>query len=393
MSQATSPAHTGFDFRALRDREFPSIGRAPYLNAAGVTPLPARSLAATERYNRRRADAHVLGAEDFDALLDRCRAAAAGLIGADADEIALLPNTSMGINLAAHALPLEPGRRIVVSHREFPANVYPWLGMRERDGVRVDLVPTLPDGNPDESRLLEEIARGDVGIFALSAVQFSTGWLADLETFGRACREHGAWFVVDGIQAVGQLPVDVRAWGVDVMAVGGHKWLCGPFGVGFTYVRRELVPRMEPRVVGWTAMRATVDYARCVDYRYDWVEGAKRFEVATQPNQDYAALIESIALLREAGPERIRAHVLGLLDPLAEWLRAREIGIVSDLSPARRSGIFAFRPHDVDGAFRTLWRAGVNCVPREGAVRLSPHLYNQPEDIARVMEVLEGWLR
>ncbi|HWK90399.1 MAG TPA: aminotransferase class V-fold PLP-dependent enzyme [Longimicrobium sp.] len=394
MSQAApAPPRPGFDFRALRDREWPTVGRAPYLNAASVTPLPERARAATERYNRRRADAHVLAGEDFDPLLARCREAAAGLVGADADEIALLPNTSAGINLAAQTLPLRPGQRIVVSHREFPANVYPWLGIRQRAGVRVDLVPTLPGGNPDEARLLDEIARGDVGIFALSAVQFSTGWLADLERFGRACREHGTWFVVDGIQAVGQLPVDVRAWHVDVLATGGHKWLCGPFGVGFTYVRHDLVPRMEPRVVGWTSMAATADYARCVDYRYEWVEGARRFEVATQPLQDYAALLESIALLREADPARIRTHVLGLLDPLAEWLREREIEIVSDLAPERRSGVFAFRPDDADAAFRALWRAGVNCVPREGAVRLSPHLYNTSEDIARVMEVLEAWRR
>ncbi len=277
--------------------------------------------------------------------------------------------------------------------REFPANVYPWLAQRQVRGARVEVVPADARGNPDEARLLEELARGDVGILAISAVQFTSGWVADLDALGRACRANGALLVVDGIQAVGQLPVDVRAWNVDVLACGCHKWLCSPFGTGFTYVRRGLVDRMEPRVVGWTALSASADLERVLDYAPGWVDGARRFEVATQPWQDYAAMSECAELLLEAGPARIQAHVRALLDPLAAWLAEREIAVVSDLSPERRSGVFAFAPADAAGAFRALRGAEVGCVLREGAVRLSPHLYNQPEDIARVMDVLDGWMR
>ena len=257
----------------------------------------------------------------------------------------------------------------------------------------MDVVPADARGNPDEARLLEELARGDVGILAISAVQFTSGWVADLEALGRACRANGAFLVVDAIQAVGQRPVDVRASHVDVLATGCHKWTCSPFGTGFTYVRRELVERMEPRVIGWSAMTASADLERVLDYAPGWVEGARRFEVATQPWQDYAGMVESAELLLEAGPARIRAHVLALQDPLAGWVEARGMEIVSDRRPERRSGIFAFTAPDAAGAFRALKGAGVGCVLREGAVRLSPHLYNQPEDIGRVMDVLDGWMR
>ncbi|MBW3570873.1 MAG: aminotransferase class V-fold PLP-dependent enzyme, partial [Gemmatimonadetes bacterium] len=320
------------------------------------------------------------------------RRAAARLAGADEDEIALLPNTSFGINLGAQCLPLEPGRRVVLSDREFPANVYPWMGMQRLGGVRVDVLPADARGNPDEERMLEEVARGDVGIVAVSAVQFTSGWVADLQALGRVCRANGSWLVVDAIQALGQLPMDVRACGIDVLATGGHKWLCGPFGTGFTYVRRELVERMEPRLIGWTAMAASADLERVLDYEYAFVEGARRFEVATQPLQDYAGLAESLELLIEADPRRIRAHVLGLLDPLAAWLAGRGVEVASDPRPERRSGIFAFRPADAAGVYAALARAGVGCVLREGAVRLAPHLYNQPEDVERVMDVLNGVL-
>jgi cysteine desulfurase/selenocysteine lyase len=390
--QTLAPHAHAADFRALRDREFPFAARAPYLNAASMTPLPERARLAVEAYNRRRSDIQSMRGTDFEPVLARCRRAAARMIGADEDEIALLPNTSFGINLAALSLPLERGRRVLLSDREFPANVYPWMALERLRGARVDVLPTDGAGNPDEARMLEELARGDVGILAISAVQFTSGWVADLEGLGRACRQHGTWFVVDGIQALGQLPVDVRACGIDVMAAGGHKWLCGPFGTGFAYVRREVVGRMEPHLIGWTSMTASGDLERVLDYEYAFMEGARRFEVATQPWQDYAGLGESLELLLDADPARIRAHVLGLQDPLAAWLAERGVEVTSDTRLERRSGIFSFRPADAAGVHRALARAGVGCVLREGAVRLSPHLYNQPEDVETVMDVLHGVL-
>jgi len=383
------------DVHALREREFPFVGQAPYLNAASVAPLPERARLAIDAYNRRRSSVHDLTADDFDPTLARARAAAARLIGAGEDEIALLPNTSYGVNLAAQCLPIAPGQRVVLSDLELPANVYPWLRL-EREGLaRVTVVPADARGRPDEDRLLAELDRGDVAVLALSSVQFVNGWNADLPRFGRFCRERQIFFVVDAIQSLGQVPMDVRAAGVDVLATGGQKWLCAPFGTGFAYVRRELLPRLEPRTVGWTAFDSTADLARVCGYRYDLRETARRFEVSTQPWQEYAGFTASLELLLEVGIERIREHVLGLLDPLAEWLAGQDgMEIRSDLAPERRSGIFAFRPRDPERAFRTLHRAGVGCALREGELRVSPHLYNTHDDVAVVMEVLarrEGW--
>ena len=264
--------------------------------------------------------------------------------------------------------------------------------MERLRGVRVDVLPADARGRPDEARMLDEVARGDVGILAVSAVQFTDGFTADLAALGAACRAAGTWFVVDAIQALGAVPVDVRSAKVDLLATGGQKWLCSPFGTGFTWVRRELIGRLEPRVVGWTAMRASADLAHVIDYDFDLVDEARRFEVATQPWQDYAGMAESLALLNEADPARVRAHVTALLDPLIDFLDARGIDVLGDRRPERRSGILAFRPADPDAVFRALTQAGIVGALREDAIRLSPHLYNTAEDVARVMEVLEGAL-
>lgn len=394
MADSATRAASPVDVQALREREFPHVGRAPYLNAASMGPLPERARRALDAWNLRRSRIHEMRGADFEPSLARARAAAARLVNATPGEIALMPNTSHGLNLAAQSLPLEPGQRIVVSDLEFPANVYPWVQIAREGRARVDVVRGDALGRPDPDRLMEELDRGDVGIFALSAVQFATGWLADLAAFGRFCRERGIWFVVDAIQALGSIPVDVRAAEIDILATGAHKWLCAPFGTGFAYLRRELVERMEPRTVGWTAMEASADFADCCAYRWELVDDARRFEVATQPFQDFAAFAESVELLLEVGPENIRDHVLALLDPLAAWLADREgATVVSDPGPARRSGIFAFRFGDTEKAYAALHRAGIQCVLREGSIRVSPHLYNTADDVAAVIDVLErgGW--
>ncbi len=373
----------------LRAREFPSLAGAAYLNAASVTPTPERTRRVLDAMNRRRAHITEWADDDFTAPLDAARAAAARLVGAGEDEIALGWNTSFGINLAAQCLPIPPGSTVVVSDREFPANVYPWMG----PGCpgRLETVPAHAAGRPDEDRLLERLDRGNVSVLSVSAVQFATGWRADLPRLGRFCRERGIFFVVDAIQALGQLPLDVREAHVDVLATGAQKWLCGPFGTGFAYVRRELLPRMQPSVVGWTSLRASADFGNLLDYRYDFVESARKFEVATPAFHDFAGMAASLEVLLEAGVESVRAHVDGLLDPLAAWLAGHpEYEVVSDRSAARRSAIFCFRPPRPEATFAALAAAGVVCVLREGALRLSPHLYNAADDLARVLEVLDG---
>lgn len=376
------------DFAALRAREFPGVCEIAYLNAAAVAPIPERTRRATEAYGRRRSRPHELHADDFDGVLERARAAAARLIGADHTEIALGSNTSFGLNLAAHSLPMEQGSAVVISDREFPANVYPWMRQRDR-GVRLEIVPTDRLGRPDEDRLLERLDQGDVSVFALSAVQFASGYCADLARFGRFCSERGIWFVVDAIQALGQVEINVREAGIDILATGGHKWLCAPFGTGFAYVRRELQDRLEPHLVGWTGMRACTDYTRLLDYQYEFLPDARRYEPATHGLQDFVGLTESIELLLEAGVSRIGAHQQEVLRPLLEWLVEHPaVRVISDLAPARRTGIFCFQPAEPENTFHALTAAGVVCVLREGAIRIAPHLYNTVDDVARVVSVL-----
>ncbi len=385
------PSTVGYDVEALRAVEFPwaARGEAVYLNNASTGPLPARSVTAIGEWVQRRAEPFRLRDPELVSTLARARALCATLIGAEAQEIALMTNTSYGINVAARVLPLQAGDVVLTFAGEFPANVYPWMALSER-GVRLEMVP-LRDGLPDEEALLRALERPEVRALTVSWVQFASGYRVDLARLGQRCRELGVWFVVDAIQGIGPCTLDVRTLPVDLLACGAQKWLLSPWGSGFLYVRRELIARLVPNAVGWLAFSASDDFSRLTDYDATLRDDARRFEVATIPYQDVAGLVASLELLLELGPAQVAAHVRALGDRIVAWAHARDdVRLVTPADPERRAGIVSVAPRDLAGAAARLREAGIVHSVREGAVRLSPHGYNTPGEVARALDALGG---
>lgn len=374
--------------RKLRDTEFPWTAATTYLNNASIGPIPERTRLGLEAFNARRTAPHLLPDREQMAGLADAREACARLIGADAAEIALTPNTTTGINIAARSLPLKRGDVVLFSDREFPANVYPWLALREQ-GVESEMAPVTSCGFPDEDRLVERVADPRVKVLAVSFVQFANGFRADLPRLSAACRETGTWLVVDAIQGLGAAPLDVRETPIDILATGGQKWLLSPWGTGFCYVRRALIGQMQPSAVGWMAYEGTDDFTNLCNYSDTLRADARRFEVGTIGYQDHAGLTSSLGLLAEIGVDAIAAHVRALHEPVLAWARSRAVKVTSPLDDVHRSAILCIAPQDAKDAHRRLKAAGVVCALREGAIRLSPHCYNTLEEMERVVEVLD----
>jgi selenocysteine lyase/cysteine desulfurase len=298
-------------------------------------------------------------------------------------------NTTYGINVAARALPLTEGDVVLTYDREFPANVYPWMAL-ERQGIRFERIPCV-DGLPDEAAMLRAMDQPGVRAVTMSWVSFATGFRADLEAVGRACRERGLFFIVDAIQGLGATQLDVKACGIDVLACGGQKWLLSPWGTGFVYVREELVQQLEPNAVGWMSMRSSDDFSHLLDYDFTFYDDARRFEVITLPFQDFAGFNASVELLLELGPERVERHVREIVTHAVEWAAGRsDVRLVTPRDPARRAGIVSIAPADPVAASARLKRARVTHSLREGAIRLSPHCYNTCEEMDRALAVLAG---
>ena len=378
-----------YDLDRLRREEFPwaAAGEAIYLNAASTGPLPERTLRAQAEYSRKRALPHRLPHDEQFAVLDNARERITTLLGAEAGSIALSVNTGSGINLAAWGLPLGPADIVVIPDLEFPANVYPWMAASRARGFTLRTVPAR-DGLLDEEGLLAALEEKGVRLLALSWVGFATGFVANLDRIGAACRARGVWFVVDAIQGVGVLPLELRRTPVDVLACGGQKWLLSPWGSGFTYVRPEILERIVPQPVSWMGVRGSEDFSALVEYDLTWRDGARRFEQITLPFQDFAGMAASLGLIEELEKEAVAAHVAARVEELATGAERGGVEVVTP--PGRRAGIVTIRPRDVQAASARLRDARVAHSVREGTVRLSPHSYTTSDEIRIALAALDG---
>lgn len=380
----------------IREVEYPettSPSAGVYLDAASYGLLPRRTREAVRRVHERRGDPRGLGDLDLMEVLGDARAAAARLLGCEPEAITLAPNTSYGINLAAHLVAAGPPGTIVVSHGEFPANVHPWLALEPR-GFRVKVVGSDRLGRPDSEALKRALEGEDVRALALSVVQFANGVLSDVKAFAEVCRDRDVLLCLDAIQAAGIVPLDVTRIGADVLATGGHKWLCSPWGSGFTYIRPELRDRFDPPMVSWLAKTDALDFAHLLDYEPEFLPDGRKFELATLGIQDHRGMARSLELLLEVGVEKIRAHVEEISSPLVRWARnAPGVSPVTPIDPERRAGIFSFRVADASGVHEALSAAGFTLALREGALRVAPHLYNTLGEMEELVERLSSLVR
>ena len=376
-----------YDLAALRATEFPWTPDAVYLDHASIGPLPERTRLALEMMAGKRARPYEIQAEHQFGALAKGRSLAAQLINADPGEIALATNTTYGLSIAARALPWKPGDIVLVSDREFPANVYPWKRLADR-GVTMELVPVTAEGWPDEARLLERLEDPRVRCLAVSLTQFSSGYTVDIARFSAMTRARRQFLVLDAIQGLGQLPFDVRTTPVDILACGAQKWLLSPWGSGFMYVRQELIGQLDPAIASWMAFEGTDDFSTLTQYRDDLRANARRFELITLPFQDFVAMNQSLELLLSLGIPAIAQHLQALTTPLLAWADQQGVKVTSPRG-ASGCGIVCLAPARLQESHQALRKARIFCSLREGAIRLSPHCYNTVDEMHRVTATLD----
>lgn len=369
-------------FRAL----VPITRRCAYLNHAAMGPLPSPALLAMEAAAREQSD---LGSEmmsAYDAVKEATRGEVARLIRATPEEIAFTRNTVEGLSVVASGIDWKPGDVVVADTQEFPGNVYPWLNLEARFGVKVRLVPAENGRVTAESLIAAADER--TRLVTVSFVQFSSGYRIQLGTLGAFCRARGIFLVVDGIQGVGVLPLDVVGSQVDFLACGAQKWLLGPPGIGFLYIRRPLWEQVALTDLGHGSVLPHPQ--RYLDYRFALRPDARRFEGGVMSHASLRGLCESLRLLGSAGAGRIEARVLALTQRLADALLGRGYRLLSPRGPGEGSGIVSFtHPREPSEALLARLRVGgVIASVREGALRFSPHYYNTEDEIDAALSCL-----
>ena len=368
------------DWDALRLAEFPVAERWAYFDHAAVSPLPKRSAAALRAWADDQEQNGVVHWLDWEAKLQTARANLARLIHAQVDEIAFVNSTTQGIGIVAEGFPWRAGDNVVTAAEEYPSNLYPWMNLKDR-GVELRTVPSR-DGRV-WARDLFAAMDGKTRLLTISHVEFASGFRNDLDTLGEYCRARGVAFFVDAIQGLGPFTIDVAKTPIDFLAADGHKWLLGPEGAGFLFVRREWIERLRPTGVGWHSVVSSYN-AATIDFTLK--PSAERWEGGSFAMPGLQAFAASIGLLLEIGPEAVSTRILDRAEAVRAVACAAGWVPVGSTRPEDRSGIVALEKPGVDpnAVVRSLRARGVAAACRRGRLRFSPHVYNNEDDLDRL---------
>lgn len=370
------------ELRAL----FPITERLVYLNHAAVSPLPITTIAATEAQLRDVFENGSLNFRSWLSVKEQARQLLANLLGARAEQVAFMRNTSDALSTVANGLAWKPGGNIVTFRREFPSNIYPWLRLRAACGVEVRMCDER-DGRVDEDELCALVDQR-TKLIAISQVQFASGFRADISRLADVAKRNDALLVVDVIQGLGVLPINVEPDGVDVAAGAGHKWLMAPEGVGYLYLSDRARERIEPTLVGWVSVENPDDYD---NFDQPWNRGTLAWETGTGANALIHGLKTSLELLTATGTERIANYLEGLTDYLCEHLDQTHYEIVSSRNPGEKSQIVCIKHQQGLSSmelYRRLAAQHVITAPRGDRLRIAPHLYNTTDDLDHFIAAL-----
>ena len=360
---------------------FPVTRNLIYFNHAALGPLSVRAAEAMQRFVSDQRDYGALHWKKWYAEDARFRESAARLIGAEAEEIAILKNTSEGLSFVAQGLRWNEGDNVITTALEFASNWTPWKRLETR-GVECRVAESFDVG--DVERLIDDRTR----LVTVSAVAFHNGAVADLEAIGDVCARRGVRFCVDAIQAIGVLPVDVRAAKIDFLAADGHKWTCGPESAAIFYVARERRDELEVLETGWTNIDRKGKFIACP---VDLLPSARRFEAGSLNTAGVYGMRAAMDLVLEIGIDTIREHALRVATLLAEGLES--IGWSVATPRPIRSPIIGATPPDVEKSIRwyhaQIEEKGIISAPREGLLRFSPHYYNDEREVERVIDALK----
>ena len=361
-------------------RQFPVTRNKVFLNHAAESPLPTPVVEAVREYLDR-ASKFGGASGEFE---DLGKQSFAKLIGAKPGEIALIENTSMGLNIAANMLQYPPGSKIVTTDLEYPSVVYPWL--RKTLGAKIHYVKNI-DGRVSLDDMEKAVDDKTVAV-AISHVEYTNGFRHNLRVLSELVHEHGACLIVDAIQSVGTMPIDVERDDVDFFMAAGYKWLLSPPGAAYLCVKDELINKLEPPFVGWASVNQEI--FETADFYDIWnlklSKTASRFEVGSPGTMSFIGATEAMKMLLGVGTERIKTRIMKLTDRVVDSAKDLGLKLQTPEEKSSRSGIVNFKTSKPLKLVKRLRKQEIVVSARAQGIRVSPHYYNTEEEIDTLME-------
>ena len=369
------------DWQAIR-AQFPVLEHKIYLNSCAYGALAVDVEESLQRYLRDRREKGT----DWHYWVERndsVRNAVASFLGADADEIAVTTSASAGINAIASSLDFDQRRnKVVISDFEFPTNAQIWYA-QERRGARVTRVRANDNDIPVEH--FEQAIDDETLIVAVTQVCFRNGAKLDIPAIAEIAKRRGALLLMDGYQGLGTAPFDVRDSNVDFVVGGMLKYLLGTAGIGFLYVRQPLIQELVPTVTGWFA--AEDIFAMDVT-GYNPSANARRFETGTPPVPNCYAAEAGLKIIRDVGLPGIGAKIAELTAAIVEESKKAGYTLAGPEQAHRHGALMTLKCHDDNALVEALDDAGIVTSCRSGNLRVSPHFYNNAQDIDMLFRAL-----
>ena len=364
---------------------FPHIKKGiTYLNHAATGPFSTCLVNEMNEYFRTRSEEKIDDYPTFVKISEETKELLTSHMNTDSNRIAFLDNTTNGLNLLAQGLHWERGDEIILNNLEFPANIYPFMNL-EKKGVKTVIVKSH-DGIVSAEDIIEKIT-SKTRLISVSMVQFLSGYRIDLKKLGSECKRLGVILSVDAIQGLGAFRLDVQESNIDFVSCGTQKWMLGLQGLSFIYVSKDLQNKIDPVYTGWLGVN---DGWNLLDYNLSLRESAERFQPGSLNSAGIYALNASLKLFRDFGLDKVEENVLSNTKLLSSELK--RIGAEPLLSGSREkylSGIVSFPHKNAYSILEVLQEKKIEAAVREGLIRISPHFYNNADDIGRLIEGLK----
>lgn len=363
-----------------------------YLNCSYLSPLLKRVEKAGVEGIRGKSRPWKTTPDTFFYDSESVRSLFADLIHAESpDQIAIMPAVSYGMGTAVNNLPTTPGKEIIIAGEQFPSNVYPWEAFARRTGMTIKRVDA-PVGEKRGQRWNESILNtinNNTLLVALNNVHWTDGTIFRIREISEKVHSADGFFVIDGTQSVGALPLNVQDVKPDALICAGYKWLMGPYGIALGYFGPRLTGGI-PLEEGWIVRKNSEDFTSLVDYEEEYQPGAKRYDVGQRSNFITLPMMrEALMQVKEWGIENIREYIQELTGDLIPGLQ--NAGYIIEQDEFRAPHMFGARVPDgklMQSVRNSLYKKNIHVSIRGSAIRISPHLYNSSEDIDALSDCL-----
>ena len=367
---------------------FPVTDTCVYLDNAHYTPYSTetknRLISFIERFTATNYNLSIFNNE----IPVKLKSKIGKLINALPGDIIIVSSTTHGLNIFANGISAETCRNVAYADSEFPAIVYPWMNQEKLRGIKNFMIPS-DNGKIKLSDVEEVIKKYNVDVLTISSVEF-LGFRNDLSALRELTGKYKTLLVVDAIQSIGAVPMDVNKYDLDFLAAGSQKWMMSPAGIGFAYMPERTRKIISPSYVGTNNME--FDFANFLNYEMNFKENGAAYENSTPNTLGMIGLESSVDLFLHLGVDNIFKHIIKLLDFFIEGLSSIPgFYVESDLKEENRSNILIFSHKDKNknpAIQSELEKENIFIAIREGYLRISPHLYNNEDDLKKLLSAL-----